>query len=113
MLVAEHERDHGKFRCYLDPVAKDFFIEIPDETTISVFTRSALINMLKLAEEAGAETVYVCVRKTVKQQKIYLKNFLFVGFEQLTEEEQKKISMTRTHGILKYSLASEDDEEDE
>lgn len=109
ILVAENEKHHGKFRCFLDSTTKVFFIEIPDEETIAAFSQSALMNMLKLAEEAGAETIYVCIRKTVKAQKTYLRNFLFVGFEQLTEQEQKKISMTRTHGILKLSLVSEDD----
>lgn len=113
VLVAENEKHHGQFKCFLDSKTKVFFIEIPDEETMSIFTKSALMNMLKLAEEAGAETVYICVRKTVKEQRAYLKNFLFVGFEQLTEEEQRKVSMTKTHGILKYSLNSDDDDSDE
>jgi len=66
-----------------------------------------------LAEEAGADTCYICVRSTVKNQGTYLRNFQFVGFEKLDEQEQKEISMTRTHGILKCSLKSDEDEEEE
>jgi len=115
LLVADQEQaiTHGRFRCFMELKTKEFFIEIPDEETMRAFTRSALINVMKLAEEAGAETVYVCVRKTVKKQEAYLKNFLFLGFEKLTQAEQKKISMTRTHGILKCSLSSEEDIDDE
>jgi hypothetical protein len=112
ILVAEREQANpfGKFRCFMDPTSKEFFIEIPNEGTMNAFSQSALLNILDLAEGAGAETVYICIRKTVKRQEAYLRNFLFVGFEKLTEKEQKKISMTRTHGILKCSLKSEDDE---
>jgi len=112
ILVAEEEHvsPHG-FRCYMNPSGKEFFIEIPDEETMNAFHRSALLSIMELAEEAGAETVYVCVRKTVERQEAHLKNFLFVGFEKLTAQEQKKISMTTTHGILKCSLNSDDDEE--
>jgi len=113
ILVAEREQanPHGTFRCYMDPISKEFFIEIATEGTMNAFTQSALLNILGLAEEAGAETCYICVRKTVNNQEAYLRNFLFVGFQKLTEEEQTKISMTRTHGILKCSLKSDDEED--
>jgi len=80
---------------------------------MKAFNKSALLTVMKLAEKAGAETVYICVRKTVQKQEAYLKNFLFLGFERLTKEEQKKISMTRTHNILKCSLISEEGDEHE
>jgi len=114
ILVAEREQSnpYGRFRCYMDPSTKEFFIEINNEGTMNAFTQSALLNILGLAEEAGAETVYICVRKTVKKQETYLRNFLFVGFVKLTENEQKKISMTRTHGILKCALKSEEENDD-
>jgi len=113
ILVAEREQANpfGKFRCFMDPTAKEFFIEINNEGTMNAFSQSALLNILGLAEEAGAETVYICIRKTVKRQEAYLRNFLFVGFEKLTEKEQKKISMTKTHGILKCALKSEEDDD--
>jgi len=113
ILVAEREQanPHGRFRCYMDSRTKEFFIEIESESTMAVFSQSALLNIMGLAEEAGAETCYICVRKTVKGQENYLRNFLFVGFERLTEQEQKKISMTRTHGMLKCSLKSNEDED--
>jgi len=109
ILLAERNNFHGNFRCYMDAKTKEFFIEIPNETTMNAFTQSALLNTLKLAEDAGAETCYVCVRKTVKNQGAYLRNFLFVGFEKLKGEEKKKISMTKTHGILKCALNSGDE----
>jgi len=115
ILVAEEEQanPHRKFRCFMEPKTKEFFIEIPEEGTMKVFNKSALLTVMKLAEKAGAETVYICVRKTVQKQEAYLKNFLFLGFEKLTKEEQKKISMTRTHNILKCSLKSEEGDEEE
>lgn len=115
VLVAEREQanPHGTFRCYMDHAAREFFIEIPTEETMHAFTQSALLNIMGLAEEAGADTCYICVRDTVKNQETYLRNFQFVGFEKLNQEEQKKISMTRTHGILKCSLKSGEDEEED
>lgn len=115
ILVAEREQanPHGTFRCYMDPKSKEFFIEIPTEGTMYAFTQSALLNILGLAEEAGAETCYICVRKEIRNQEAYLRNFLFIGFQKLTEEEQQKISMTRTHGMMKCSLKSDEDEEEE
>jgi len=113
ILVAERQQanPHGKFRCYMDSATKEFFIEITSEGTMAAFSQSALLNIMELAEEAGAETCHICVRKTIKGQEAYLRNFLFIGFEKLTEEEQKKISMTKTHGILKCALKSGDDED--
>lgn len=112
ILVAEREQANpcGKFRCFMDHATKEFFIEIPDEGTMNAFTQSTLLNILGLAEEAGAETCYICIRNSIKNQESHLRNFLFVGFQKLKEEEQKKISMTKTHGILKCSLKT--DEED-
>jgi hypothetical protein len=114
ILVAEREQSnpHGKFRCFMDVAAKEFFVEIPNEGTMSAFSRSALLNIMELAEEAGAETIFMCVRKTVNKQEAYLKNFLFLGFQKLSEKEQKKISMTKTHSILKCALNSNDDDDE-
>jgi len=111
ILVAEREQanPNGKFRCFMDPTTKEFFIEIPNEGTMDAFTQSALLSILSLAEEAGAEICYICVRNTVSNKDSHLRNFLFVGFQTLNEVEQKKISMTKTHGILKCTLKSEDE----
>lgn len=113
ILFAEkaEENPNGNFRCYVEPKTNEFFIEIADESTMKLFNKSELINVMKLAEQAGAESVYVCVRKTIQKQGAYLKNFLFLGFEKLTAEEQKEISMTRTHNLLKYTVNSDEDEE--
>ena len=40
----------------------------------------------------------------------HLKKFIFIGFEQLTGEEQLKISMTRTHSMLKYAIVNQEEE---
>jgi len=114
ILVAEEEQSnpHGTIRCYMDPHTNEFFIEIAEEGTLKAFTQSALVNILNLAEEAGAETVYVCIRKTVRRQEAYMKNFLFLDFQKLSTEEQLKISVTRTHNILKCSLNQDNDLDD-
>ena len=39
----------------------------------------------------------------------YLKTFMFIGFQQLSQEEQKKISMTETHFLLGYEVFGEDE----
>jgi len=111
VLVAERQQanPNGKFRCFMDSTTKEFFIEIPNEDTMYAFTQSALLSILTLAEEAGAETCYICIRNTVKNQESHLRNFLFVGFQKLTKAEQEKISMTKTHGILKCALKSDED----
>jgi hypothetical protein len=105
ILMAEEEQANpkGNFRCFMDNNSKEFFIEIANVDAIKTFTSSVLVNVLELAEQAGSTTVYICLRKNIEKKSAYLKSFLFVGFQQLTEEEQNKISMTRTHSILKYS----------
>jgi len=115
ILFAERaeENPNGNFRCFLESKTNEFFIEIADESTMKLFNKSELINVIKLAEGVGADTVYVCVSKAIQKQGTYLKNFLFIGFEKLTAEEQKEISMTRTHNLLKYSVNSDDEEQDD
>lgn len=113
ILVAEQEQPnpHGKFRCFYESQTKEFFVEIPDAESMEIFTSSVLLNIMKLAEEEGAETMYICVRKTIQRPESHLRTFLFLGFENLSPEEQKQISMTTTHGILKYDLKNEDDDD--
>lgn len=114
ILVAEQKANTSEpFRCFLEQNTKEFFVEIADEDAMKIFTRSALLTIMKLAEEAGAEKMYVCVRNSLSKLENYLKTFLFLGFEKLTPAEQKSISITRTHGILKCDLKGEDDEDDE
>lgn len=112
ILVAEEQTNNNKpIRCFLEPKTKEFFVEISEEESIKIFVRSTLITIMKLAESAGAEKMYVCVRKTLDKPEVYLKTFLFLGFEKLTLEEQKKISITKTHAILKCNLTEEEDDE--
>jgi len=112
ILVGEkaESKPHGEFKCYLDNTTKEFFIEITDKTKLEAMTKSALLNILDLAETAYAETVYICVRKTLDSQALsaFMKAFLFIGFTQLSAEEQKNISMTQTHTLLKYQVTGYD-----
>jgi len=96
----------GEFKCYMDNSTSEFFIEITDKTKLEAFNQSALMNIFEVAQDAGAELIYMCVRKTVEQKalSIYMKTFLFIGFGQLTADEQRKISMTQTHTLLKYNV---------
>lgn len=103
---------HGEFKCYMDHTNQDFFIDIGNKTKLEAFTSSALLNLLEVAEDAGAETAYICVRKSVDENVVakFLKSFLFIGFTKLTPAEQKKISMTQTHTLLKYKIKGQLDE---
>jgi hypothetical protein len=109
ILMAEKEQANpkGNFRCFMDNNSKEFFIEISTLDAIKMLPSSILLNVLELAEQAGATVAYICLRKTIEKKATYLKNFLFLGFEQLSEEEQQKISMTRTHGMLKYKIGDQ------
>lgn len=66
--------------------------------------------MLDLAEKESAKRFYACFRKDTKEIERYVKTFLFIGFNQLDEEEAEKISMTKTHLLLQCNL-TEDSEE--
>jgi len=111
ILVAEEQANpHGPFKGFLEQNTKEFFVEISDEDSMKIFTRSALLTVMKLATEAGAEKMYICVRNSVNSVEKYLKTFLFLGFEKLSPLEQKKISITKTHKILKCNLKEEDDD---
>jgi len=126
ILVAERQQDthRGFFRCYMDNESKEFFIEISSQEMMEAFKRSTLLNILELAEEAGAETVYICLSKTIQQKSrffflnnwltssigTHLKKFIFIGFEQLSQEEQSQISMTTTHSLLKYSIVNKEED---
>jgi len=114
ILVAEQQQanPHGTFRGFMDLQSKEFFVEIPDEGSLKMFNRSALLTIMKMAVEVGAETMLICLRKTIEKPDC-LKTFLFLGFEKLTAGEQKKISMTKTHRILKCNLKGGDDEDEE
>jgi len=112
ILVAERQQDthRGFFRCYMDNESKEFFIEISSQEMMEAFKRSTLLNILELAEEAGAETAYICLSKTIQQKSTHLKKFIFIGFEQLSQEEQSQISMTTTHSLLKYSIVNKEED---
>jgi len=111
IFVAEKKQEDGleKFKCFMDNKTREFFIEIHSEETLKFLSRSTLLNALELAEEAGAVVVYICLKKLIPNKDAYLKNFLFLGFEQLSEEDQKQISMTTTHNILKYSTIEQEE----
>jgi len=111
ILVGEKEskEPHGQFKCFMDHDEKKFYIEIATTKTLEALTKSAVLNLLTFAEQTGAEKVYVCCRRTLGDIKYYLKTFLFIGFQQLTAEEQKEISMTQTHVLLGYDVFGEDE----
>jgi len=105
----ESKQAYGQFKCFMDHDEKKFYIEISSTRTLESLTQSSLLNLLDLAEKSGAEKVYVCCRKTLGDIKYYLKTFVFVGFSQLTAEEQKEISMTQTHTILGYDVLGDEE----
>jgi len=111
ILVGEKEskEPHGQFKCFMDHDEKKFYIEIATTKTLEALTKSAVLNLLAFAEQAGAEKVYVCCRKTLGDIRYYLKTFMFIGFQQLTEEEQKRISMTQTHFLLGYDVLGDEE----
>lgn len=51
------------FKCYFDKDASEFFIEINENTSIELFTRSTLLSLLDAAEKEGAGTAFVCFKK--------------------------------------------------
>lgn len=111
ILVGEKEskEPHGQFKCFMDHDEKKFYIEIATARTLEALTKSAVLNLLTFAEQAGAEKIYVCCRKSLGDIKYYLKTFMFIGFQQLDEEEQKGISMTQTHFLLSYDALADED----
>jgi len=111
ILVGEKEskEPHGQFKCFMDHDEKKFYIEIATTKTLEALSKSSVLNLLSFAEKAGAEKVYVCCRKTLGDIKYYLKTFMFIGFQQLTEEEQKRISMTQTHFLLGYEVFGDEE----
>jgi len=111
ILVGEKEikEPHGQFKCFMDHDEKKFYIEIASIKALEALNKSALLNLLAFAEQAGAEKVYVCCRKTLGDIKYYLKTFMFIGFQQLTQDEQKEISMTQTHFLLGYEVFGDDE----
>lgn len=111
IVVGEKEKNepYGQFKCFMDHDEKEFFIEISSLKTLEALTKSSLLNILDLAEKAGAEKVYVCCRKSLGDIKYYLKTFIFIGFSQLSIEQQRKISMTQTHYLLGYDVIGDDE----
>jgi hypothetical protein len=109
ILVGEKEskEPHGQFKCFMDHDEKKFYIEIATAKTLQALTQSAVLNLLSFAENVGAAKIYVCCRKTLGDIRYYLKTFMFIGFQQLSEEEQKEISMTQTHFLLGYDVLEE------
>jgi len=93
----------------MDHDEKKFYIEIATTKTLQALTQSVVLNLLSFAEKVNAEKVYVCYRKSLGDIRYYLKTFMFIGFQQLTEEEQKEISMTQTHFLLSYDVLGDEE----
>jgi len=97
----------------MDNITKEFFIEICDDTKLEALTKSVLLNILTVAEKNFAKSFYMCIRKTLPKKTFdtVVKSFMFLGFVKLTAVEQKRISMTQTHELLKYTFTGEYDYE--
>jgi len=93
----------------MDHDEKKFYIEVATTKALEALTKSSVLNLLTFAEQVGAEKVYVCCRRTLGDITYYLKTFLFIGFQQLTEEEQKEISMTQTHFLLGFDTLGDEE----
>jgi len=105
----ESKEPHGQFKCFMDHDEKKFYIEIATTKALEALSKSAVLNLLAFAEKVGAEKAYVCCRKTLGDIRYYLKTFMFIGFQQLDQEEQKKISMTQTHFLLSYEVSGDEE----
>jgi len=111
ILVGEKEtkEPHGTFKCFMYHDEKKFYIEIATTRALEALTKSSILNLLTFAEQAGAEKAYVCCRKTLGDISYYLKTFLFIGFTQLSEDDQQEISMTQTHFLMCYDVLADQD----
>jgi len=108
ILVRERELNFGgKFKCYMDNETKEFFVEVNSASHLQAFNKSVVLNMLDVAEKAGAEKFYICIRNDIKEHSAFLKAFGFIGFRKLKPQEQKNISMTMTHTLIVYNLKDE------
>jgi len=71
IVVCEQEEQARNFLCFMRDETNEFFIEITDEEKLVGFTQSILLNILDVAEEAGAEDVYVCIVKNLREKGNY------------------------------------------
>jgi len=53
----------NEFKCYINHKAKEFFLEIDENTPFEYFTRNTLINILNIAEKEDCSMIYACFRK--------------------------------------------------
>eukprot|EP01016_Furgasonia_blochmanni_P033827 TRINITY_DN3576_c0_g1_i1.p5 TRINITY_DN3576_c0_g1~~TRINITY_DN3576_c0_g1_i1.p5 ORF type:complete len:130 (+),score=33.88 TRINITY_DN3576_c0_g1_i1:522-911(+) len=92
----------------MDNSSKMFFLEVETQEDLQIMHKSALLRLLDLAEQAGASTFNLCVRKTSTIHDGLVRTFSFLGFKKLKHEEQiQKISMTETHSVLVYDFRDE------
>ena len=68
VIVGEHplNASFNLFKCFLNAKESQCFIEITEDSQIARFTRSTLLKLLDVAEEKGAKTVFVCIRKDIR-----------------------------------------------
>jgi hypothetical protein len=64
----------------MDNVTSEFYVEVCSDDQISTFSKTVLLNMLDLAEKAGAEKFYVCVRKEISSHDAFVRKFCLSGF---------------------------------
>jgi len=110
ILVGEKvEKDpHGMFKCFMDHENKEFFIEVNAKHPLKSFTRSTLLTLVDMAAKQNALAIYVCVRNGIPEYASILRAFSFIGFAKL--QEQRKLTISKTHTLLKYDLKGEDEE---
>lgn len=99
----------NEFKCYMDHLSGEFYIEINEGTPLKTFSRSILLKMIEIAENEKAKKLYACFRKSIPDIEKFMKIFLFIGFKIMTAEEMKEFSMTETHLVLKYDDFNNDD----
>lgn len=71
----------------MDNITKEFYVEVSSDLQIENFNRSSVLNMLDLAEKAGADKFYICVRKNIEKHNALVKKFSFIGFRKLSQDK--------------------------
>lgn len=80
------------FKCFFDSQSLNFFVELSNKSPFEHLTKSTFLKILDIAEELGAERVYVCIDNKVNDIGTKIQTLLFVGFKKLYGEELDEIS---------------------
>ena len=56
ILVAEKiQNSLGNLKCYMDNETYEFYVEVSNDAQLPIFNKTFVLNMLDLAESAGAQ----------------------------------------------------------